>query len=294
MSVLKKRVSLGLIVVVVFVLLVISPIVFIFTNSFMSAREAEYRYTSHVTAYNVLHSKDGEHYADITLLPDLITAAAYESAVVDNPTYHRLFWNQALIALPILLGQLLISPLAAYGFEMLKFRRKEILYFVYIIVMLLPLQLLMVPHYIAAETFGYNGTYWAIILPGLFAPFGTFLIRQQLKGHNKATLEAARTEGASEWTVFRRAVLPVIKPTMAALAVLTFADCWNIVDQAVVFIKSTYEEPLSVYLSRLISDSPGLVFASACVFMLPAVLAFLLSHDYLAHGIALTTEVSQR
>ena len=282
----KKRLNVGIVVVSLFALLVIVPVVFMFANSFMSAREAENRYTSLVTPYNALYSENGEHYAEATLLPDVITIDGYKAALLGDPLFHRLFWNSVLLTIPILFGQLIVSPLAAYGFEMLHWKHKEWLYFLYIIVMLMPLQLLMVPHYIAAETLGYNNTWWAIILPSLFAPFGTFLIRQQLKGLDKTMLEAARMEGSSEWSVFCRVVLPTVKPTMAALAALTFADCWNIVDQAVVFIKNSFDEPFPVSLAKLISDSPGLIFASACVFMFPAILVFLLSRDYLAYGIA--------
>jgi multiple sugar transport system permease protein len=254
----------------------------------MSAKEAASRYTTQVTAYNLLSSDDGKHYLEATFLPDVITGDAYVRTLVGDPGYHRMFWNSVLITIPILLGQLVVSPLAAYGFETSRWRRKETLYFLYIIVMLMPMQLLMVPHYIAAETLGYNDTWWAIILPGIFAPFGTFLIRQQMKGMDKSLLEAARVEGASELTVFRSVVVPLIKPTMAALTALTFAECWNIVDQAVVFIRDAFNEPLSVYLSRIITDSSGLVFASACVYMFPAVLIFIMTHENLADGILLS------
>lgn len=212
----------------------------------------------------------------------------YRNALLSDPLYFRLFWNSVLLTVPILLGQLIVSPMAAFAFETARFRGKEALYFLYIIIMLMPLQLLMVPHYITAELLGYNGTWWAIILPGIFAPFGTFLIRQQLRGINRSQLDAARVDGAGEFTVFWRIVVPNISSTLAALSVLTFADCWNIVDQAVVFIKNNYEEPLSVYLSRLIADNSSLVFSISVIYIIPAVLVFALGHDFLAGGIALT------
>lgn len=285
----RQRVSLGTLAAAFFAVLVVFPVLFMVMNSFMSAREAENRYTSVVTPYNYLHSEHGEHYMEATLLPDVLTGEGYRAAVMDNQLTLRLFWNSVLLALPILVGQLIVSPLAAFAFEMIRFRGKELLFGLYVIVMLMPLQLLMVPHYIAAEAFGYNNTYWAVILPGIFAPFGVFLLRQQMKGINRSWLEAARMEGASEWQVFWRVVLPSVRPTMAALAVLTFADCWNIVDQAVVFIQDSVAEPLSVYLSRLVAGNPGMVFATACVYMFPALLMFLWGHDNMAHGIALSS-----
>lgn len=76
----------------------------------------------------------------------------------------------------------------------------------YIIVMLMLIQILMVPHYITAEYFGYTDTWWAIILPAIFAPFGTFLLRQQLSGYDYTLIEAARVEGASELRIFGKVV----------------------------------------------------------------------------------------
>lgn len=285
----KKRFQFSTVALVLFAALVLLPMVFVFTNSFLSAREASDRYTSKVTVGNYLHSEDGTHYFEVTLLPDIITASGYEDALLNNQVTVRMFWNSVLLAAPILLGQLIVSPLAAYAFEMMKFRGKEALYTLYVVVMLMPLQLLMVPHYITAEALGYNNTWWAIILPAIFAPFGTFLLRQQMKGMDRSRLEAARIEGANEWQVFCRVVMPTVRPTMAALAVLTFADCWNIVDQAVVFIKDSFNAPLSVYLSELVSGHPGLIFATACVYLFPAVLVFIWGHDSMAHGIALSS-----
>lgn len=284
-----RKIDFGLIILALLAFAVLFPILFMFANSFMGVREAAARYGADVTPYNILHTGDTLiHYAEISLVPEVITLSSYDTALLREPLYHRLFWNSVLITVPILLGQLIISPFAAFGFESLRSKYKELLFFVYILVMLMPIQLLMVPHYITAEAFGYNNTYWAIILPGIFSPFGAFLIRQQLKGFDKSLLEAARTEGASEWLVFWKIVLPSLRPTMAALTILTFAECWNIVDQAVVFIKDTYNEPMSVYLSRIISSNPGLIFALSCVYMIPAIIIFLNGQDHLAHGIALS------
>lgn len=277
------------IIMTLITIIVLLPIIFMISNSFMSAKEADSRYTELVTPYNSYSSVDGQHYAELTLIPTYVTLDGYKKVLTDDQAYLRMFWNSVLITIPIMIGQLLISPMAAYAFEMSTWKYKEVLYLIYIIVMLMPMQLLMVPHYITADFLGYNHTWWAIILPAIFAPFGTFLLRQQLSGFDKTLVEAARVEGASEWRVFFKVVLPNMKATMAALAALTFVDCWNIVDQAVVFIIDVFKEPLSVYLSKIVQGNPGLVFSSACIFMVPAILVFLLSHEYMVHGISLSS-----
>jgi len=284
----QRRITIGSAFVVFAALLCLAPILFMLSNSFMSELEIVNRYTSEVTPYNMLHSDGPLHYYEMSLLPSVITGTGYGNALLRNPTYLRLFWNSVLITLPIIIGQMLVSPIAAYGFENLRWKHKEKLYFLYIIIMLMPLQVLLVPNYIAAEAFHINGTYLAIILPSIFAPFGTFLIRQQIKGLDKSYIEAARVDGASEWRVFSQVLLPNLAPTMIALLVLTFAECWNIVDQAVVFISSAFDEPLSAYLSRIIRQDTGIVFAVSIVFMIPAFILFMIGQDNIAEGIALS------
>lgn len=284
----RKRRGLRLFFLTVAAMIVVFPVVFMLTNSFMSAEEAKARYVEYVIPENADRTINGKHYVEPTLVPSEPKIAAYQLTIHEDKMFLRMFWNSVLITLPILIGQLLVSPLAAYAFEMIQWKYKEVLYFIYIIVMLMPIQLLMVPHYITAEYLGYNNTWWAIILPAMFAPFGTFLLRQQLAGLDRSLIEAARVEGASEWRIFKKVILPFMTPSISALAALTFVECWNIVDQAVVFIQNVFDEPLSVYLSRMIMGSPGLIFAAAVLFMIPAFAVFILSQEYLASGIAMS------
>ncbi|MDO4754450.1 MAG: carbohydrate ABC transporter permease [Bacillota bacterium] len=284
----KKHKGFRLFLLTVAAVVVVFPVVFMISNSFMKADEAAARYVEYVIPENADRTVNGKHYVEPTLIPSRMTVEAYRLTIHEDKMFLRMFWNSVLITLPILIGQLLISPLAAYAFEMIRWKYKEVLYFVYIIVMLMPIQLLMVPHYITAESLGYNNTWWAIILPAVFAPFGTFLLRQQLSGFDRSLIEAARVEGATEGRIFVKVILPFMKPSISALAALTFVECWNIVDQAVVFIRDVFDEPLSVYLSRMIMGSPGLIFAAAVLFMVPAFAVFILSQEYLAGGIAMS------
>jgi multiple sugar transport system permease protein len=257
----------------------------------MSSTEAESRYTSRITAHSSLGLTDGAmHYMEPAFLPDLLTLSGYSQILAQDPTNLRFIWNSIILAVPIVIGMLIISPLAAYGFERLKSRHKEKLYFAYIITMMLPMQALLVPHFIAANFLGISDNYLAIILPAIFASFGVFLVRQQMKGFDKATIEAASIDGASEFQIFRLIVLPNLKPTMTALMVLTFAEVWNLVDQAVVFIREERQMPMSVYLSTTFADgSIGTIFAISTVFMIPALIVFIYGQDNLAEGIGYTS-----
>ena len=275
-----------LLVIAIAAVVSLLPVVFIFLNSFMSAGEAAARYTSSITPESSFGVVSGNmHYMDMGFLPELITTSAWKQILVEEPANLRYLWNSLALAVPIVVGQLIITPLAAYGFERAKGKHKDKLYFAYIIIMLLPMQALLVPHFIAANYLGINYSYLAIILPAVFAPLGVFLIRQQMKGFDIEIIEAAKLDGASELTVFRRVVLPNIMPAMTALAVLAFAEAWNIVDQAVVFIRDPYALPLSVHLSTGLSGNIGIVFALSSLFMIPALIVFAYGQDDLGEGI---------
>lgn len=265
------------------------PLVFTVTNSFMSEPEQQSRYGAEVTDGNREDfQSNGIHFVRPGLLPEQPTISQYTRLLFQNPGYLRMFWNSVLLLIPILIGQLIIAPMAAYGFENIRWRHKEKLYFLYLIVMLMPTQILLVPNFIVAGWLQIRGSYLAVILPALFHPFGVFLIRQQIKGFPRECLEAAALDGADAWQVYRHVVQPNLKSVMAAMTVLLFVDNWNIVDQAVVFIEDLYRQPLSVYLGSAGVSLQGIFFAASVMYMIPAVLVFLLGQEGLAKGISLS------
>ncbi|MCL2222553.1 MAG: carbohydrate ABC transporter permease [Oscillospiraceae bacterium] len=289
----KKRLSyrFRLAIVVFSAIICVLPVLFIVLNSLMSADEAASRYTSRVTPVTALGLTDGNlHYVEATLIPDLLTLSGFRDILMHDPTNLRFLWNSLILAVPIVVGTLIISPMAAYAFERLRAKHKEKLFFAYIITMMLPMQALLVPHFIAANFLGITDNYLAIILPAIFAPFGVFLIRQQMKSFDKATIEAAKIDGANELQIFTSIVLPNLKPTMTALMVLSFSEVWNLVDQAVVFIREVRFMPLATQLSIAYSDGMiSTVFAISTVFMIPALIVFIYGQDNLAEGVGYTS-----
>lgn len=270
-------------------LVAVFPIVFTIASSFMSGAEIADRYTAEITETN---SGDfissGIHFVRFGLIPEQPTLDQYKELLLDSPDYLRMFWNSVLLVVPVLIGQCILAPLAAFGIENLRWRGKEAIYFAYIIVMLMPTQILLVPNFIVAGWLGIRENYLAIILPAMFHPLGVFLVRQQLKNFPKECLEAAQLDGAGAYQAFHYIVRPNLTSVVAALAVLLFADNWNIVDQAVVFLKNTFDNPLSVYLGEVVSGDPGMFFAVSVFYLIPALLVFFLGQDYLAEGIALS------
>jgi multiple sugar transport system permease protein len=254
----------------------------------MSPFEIINRYSGNLTASNSFNIKGVMHFVQMSLIPNFVTYRQYYKLLFENPVYLELFWNSVKLTLPIVAGQLLVSVPGAYAFEQSKFKYKEAVFFVYIVVMLMPLQVVLVPNYIIADFLHIKDSYLAIILPGIFSPFGVFLIRQYLKGMPKEYIEAAKVDGAGHLMIIALIIRPMIKSAIAALAILTFVEYWNLVDQAIVFINDVDAEPLSAYLSRFTEGGLDIIFSASCLYMLPTVLIFLYGQENIVEGIQLS------
>lgn len=265
---------------VVIAIIYMAPLIITFTNSFMSSKEVERN-------YGKANSEENE-YVDMNIIPEKVTLSQYAELIFDSPVYLNMFWNSVKITVPIVLGQIIVSALAAYAFTVLKFKGKELLFFLYIIVMLLPLQVTLMPNYIVADWFNITDSYLAIILPGIFNPFGVFLLRQFMKSMPDAYIEAAKIDGAGYGRIFLSIIIPMIKPGIAAATMLTLLDYWNLVDQAIIFIQDSEKQPLSTFLAQINNGDIGLAFAGSCFYASPMFLILLYGQEHLKQGIAIT------
>lgn len=273
---------------VVFALAFAMPILVTLTNSFMTSFEITHRYTIEVLPGNYfrqLESVPNISFVDMVLIPSWFSPRQYLALFLDHPSYFDHFWSAIVITAPSVMGQLLIALPAAYAFEICPWRHKEKLFFLYIVVMLMPLPVVLVPQFVMAGFIGIEESVLAVILPAVFSPFGVFLLRQFLKTMPVEYMEAARIDGAGHVTTLCAIVAPLLKPAIAALALLVFIDYWNVVEQAIVFITDTRRLPLSVALSMVDAD---IIFAASCFYMLPALLAFSYGQEYLIEGIQLS------
>jgi len=279
--------SLLALVVGVVALMFFAPLLVIFTNSFMSTFEIVNRYTHHIRPGNMLYAGESIHFVRVGLIPDFASLRQYISLFLGHPIYLRNFWNSVALAFPIVAGQILISAPAAYAFEMSRWRGKEGVYFVYIVVMLLPLQVTLVPNFIMADWMNLMGSRWAVILPGIFNPFGVFILRQFLRNFPKDYAEAAQIDGAGHLTTFIRVIAPMFKPAIAALFMLAFVENWNLVEAPRIFLESA-AEPLSVYLAQMAGAHLDMIFAASFFYLLPCVIILLYGQEFMIEGIQLS------
>lgn len=263
------------------------PLVITFTNSFMAEGEVALNFSGRRSVFDVADNIY-EKFIELRIVPETVTFSQYKAILAENPSFLILMGNSAKIAFPVVAGNIMVSILAAYGFTVWQHRYKEILFYMYIIVMLMPLQAILVPNFIIANKLGIADNYLAIILPGIFSPFGTFLLRQSMKTIPKSYYESARMDGAGEVRIFLSIILPQMKSGIAALGMLTFIEYWNIVEQAIIFIKDYTKEPLSVYLSRIAEGRISIIFAASCVYMAIPLWALIMGQKDLEKGIELS------
>ena len=267
--------------------IVLFPLLVTIAGSFMTEQAIGINYTSKVTSFDLA---DGvtERFKRILLIPNPVSLSQYAGVLINQPSFLVLLFNSLKITLPVTAGALASGILTAYGFTLWKWKYKEQLFLVYVVVMLMPLQAVLVPNYIIAAIFGIQKNYLAIILPGIFSPFGVFLMRQGMKVIPEAYFEAARIDGANSWYLLIHIIIPQLKSTIAALSMLTFIEYWNVVEQAVIFIDDFRLEPLSIYLSRLADGRTALIFAASCVYMFLPVWFLLSGQRDLEKGIELS------
>ena len=181
-----------------------------------------------------------------------------------------------------------MATLAAYAFSKLKFPFSDTIFFIYIIVMMMPFQVTLVPNYIMLKNLNLMGSYWAVIFPGVFSTFGVFLLRQFMMYIPDDYFEAAKIDGAGYIQSLFSILLPQCKGAVASLSILVFIDNWNMVEQPLIFLDNENMHPLSIFLSKINEMDIGIAFACGILYMIPTLLVFLYGENYLIEGIELS------
>jgi multiple sugar transport system permease protein len=223
---------------------------------------------------------------NLKFIPDIVSFEQYWNVLLKSPEYLLKFWNSVIYVVPITLFQLFVAALAAYSFTRFSGKKKTILFFVYIILMLMPYQVTLVPNYMVSKWLHILNTRWAIWLPGIMSPFSVYLLTKFMKRIPEATIEAAKIDGAGEWRIFWNICLPLCKSSLFSVGILVFVDYWNMVEQPLVLLQDSDLHPLSIFLSQINTGETGLAFAVATIYMIPNLLLFFYGEDYLVEGIS--------
>ncbi|NLM86631.1 MAG: carbohydrate ABC transporter permease [Clostridiales bacterium] len=269
-------------VLVIICALTLLPLILTFLYSFFPMSEMK-------AFLATRNSYDQTRFMDILLAPSIVSLRQYYDLLIDKPVYLSLFMNSVKYTVAILAGQIIFIPTLAYALSRFRFRGREAIFFMVMMLMLLPFQVTMAPSVLTMRTLGLMNTPWAVILPMMFAPFYIFLMRQFMVGIPPDMIEAALIDGAGTVRSFFHVILPLSKPILGAAAALSFADCWNMVEQPLIYLANQQNAmPLSVMFNSLSSSEQGVIFASAALYIMPALLIYSYFQEDILLGIQLS------
>jgi multiple sugar transport system permease protein len=208
---------------------------------------------------------------------------------LDFPLY---FFNSALVATLVTAGNLVFCSLLGYALAKLNFPGRRALFLVVLGMLMVPGMALFVPQFVLVSNMNLANTYAGLVLPFLAGPFGVFLMRQFLRSIPDDLIEAARVDGAGEWRIFWRIVLPLCRPALATLGILTFVSSWNnfLWPLVVATTEDKYTLPVALALYSVGQNRIylGLTLAGAAVVVLPVLIVFLALQRHFLRGIATT------
>ena len=285
-----KQDNIGLVIlsvmIFIFTGIFIMPIVFTICNSFMGSTELSANYGMIFATTDTGAKKFIADTVNLKFIPDRVSFSQYLSVLFKSPDYLLKFWNSIIYVVPIVIFQILVACLAAYGFSRYRGRARELIFFTYVILMLMPYQVTLVPNFMVNKWLNLLDTHWAIWLPGIFSPYAVFLLTKYMRRIPVSLLEAAKIDGAGEWQIFTTVAVPLCKGALGSVAILIFIDYWNMVEQPLIMLSDEQMHPLSVFLSKINTGEIGLAFAVATIYMIPTLLVFLYGEESLVEGIS--------
>ncbi|NOU91728.1 ABC transporter permease subunit [Paenibacillus sp. LMG 31456] len=201
------------------------------------------------------------------------------------------YWNTAKITLLTVAGSLITSSLAGFAFAKLNFKGRDQLFLLYLATMIIPSQVLLVPRFIVFDHLGLVNTHLSIILPGMFTVFGTFLMRQFFITIPGELLEAAKVDGAGYWRMYWQICLPLAKPAMVALLILTFTWHWNDYENPLIFLRDKDLYTLPIGLTNFVDENGTdytLMMAASVSALIPLIAVVAFFQKWFVEGIANT------
>jgi len=224
-------------------------------------------------------------------IPQEFKPSNYTEAFKIAP-FARYFYNSVLVAVVVVFTTLFFSALAGYGFAKYSFPGQRICFLFVLSTIMIPFQVLLIPLYVVVYSLGWTNSYAGLIIPGAISAFGVFMMRQFCLTLPNELLDAARIDGCSEIGIFLRIVLPLLKPPLASLAILTFLGSWNnflwpliVVNKSHLF---TLPVGMTVFTQPLRAPYWTYIMAVSTVATLPVVLVFVTLQRYFIQGVVLS------
>ena len=224
------------------------------------------------------------------LIPVNFTISGYIKVLTKSPFFYW-FRNSLFITVTNTVVILLSSTIVGFVFSKFEFKFKKVLFMLVLATMMVPTHTTMIPGFLLINALGLYNTAGALIVPSFVNAFGIFLSKQACDDIPNELIEAARMEGASNWSIYLKIVLPLLKPTVGVLTIFTFLNYWNDYLNPLIMIndikKMTLPLALSYFSSQHTADLSATMAASALI-MMPVIIVFLMFQKQFIKGIATT------
>ena len=198
--------------------------------------------------------------------------------------------NSIIVTIPVVLGVVLLSAMAGYGFARYRFWGSQVLFYAFLIGLMVPFQSIMIPLYFNIKNLGLLGTYWAMILPavGLGLPFGIFLMQSFFRGLPRELADSARVDGCNEFQVFWRVLLPLARPAISSLVVFQFMWTWNAYLMPLLLMNQESLRPITLglmFFQGRYTTNYALISAGVTIVTLPIILVYIIMQRQFLRGL---------
>ena len=224
----------------------------------------------------------------IRIIPKVVNWTNYSTVWLksDFPNYYR---NSLIVTGITLVGTICLSTTAAYGFARLKFRGKGVIFGIYLATLMVPVQVTLLPKYIYFGQLHLNNTFYALILPGIFSAFNTFLMRQYYEGIPYELTEAAQIDGAGHFRIFWQIMLPLTKSGFVTLLLFSFTWTWNDYINPKTYLSRDFMYTIPVGLQKFQmsnGSSYSTIMAGTAVSLIPIIILFIFTQKYFVESFA--------
>lgn len=209
----------------------------------------------------------------------------YVDLAIWEPAYTHAMSNSIIISFAASAGSIVIAIPAAFAFAKRGFKGSGALFGLYVIAMIMPFQITLLPQYIVSKRLMIYDTGVALILPGIFAPFSVFLMTQNMKMMSDDVIEYAVLDTSSTFRILWHIVIPIMRPAVICTFILSFSEQWNAVAEPLILLETADKFPMAILFDE-IGAGDVLAFAAASVFMIIPLMLFVIYNEEISEGMA--------
>ena len=242
------------------------------------------------TVLSSLKSNDAIFAVPMQWLPTSLHWNNYSDAFAVAP-FGRYFLNSAIVAASVTATTVFFGAMAGYGFSKFRFPGRDLVFGLILVTFMIPFPVIMIPLFVLVRNFGWVNTYWGLIIPGALTGFAVFMMRQFIQAIPGELIDAARIDGAGEMRIFLTLVLPLARPALATLGILTFLESWNNLLWPLIVIQSDEMETIPLGLTKfstLYSSNYAQMLAMAVIASIPVLVVFIIGRRQIINSLMLS------